>query len=189
MLTPFLEEIGISLRFFDDQIDCSCGDFHTFVLGRSQDCFARVGWTQRSDFQEIEEPFRIRLGITHSRSQLWQTCSDDCERKLLLRTSVERRDKRRHLFFLDILEFIDEGHDCCLGGSGSDANLLEQCREIALEFAIVSQARLGIVVESNLDVRVGYLELGRESGQSSKAANSIISGGFFLAQVKQDEPK
>jgi hypothetical protein len=150
MLAPLLQKIRIPARFRDDQRDRLILYLDPFMLGRFNDGGARIGLAQGADLGETEQAFGVRLGLAHAASELGLPGPDHGNRKLRLRTAVQRRNQRRQRRLLNVLQLIDKNHQnsgACLRGH---ADLFEQGGQVSLQIAVVGQTRFDIVVTFSL---------------------------------------
>jgi hypothetical protein len=58
-----------------------------------------------------------------------------------------------------------------------------------LKVTVVGQARLGLVVQADLQVLILDLHLAGEAGKCTQATDSIVPGGSNVAQPQQSLPQ
>src|SRR5690606_4395500 len=74
MLSPFLEEIGVALRLFDDLGDRLFVELDLHLDGWFAQGRSRIGRSKRTNLRELEKALCVRLGLTHSPWKLREAC-------------------------------------------------------------------------------------------------------------------
>src|SRR5574343_1440751 len=69
---PFLKKVWVALCVSVDLINGLVRELNTKILGWFGDGRTRILPFQRADHGEVEQPFRVRLGIASQRTKLWQ---------------------------------------------------------------------------------------------------------------------
>ena len=100
---------------------------------------------------------------------------------------MQRGDQGCHLRLFDILQFVNEKYDRCLGGPGCSTDLGQERAKIKFQVAIIGQARFGSVVDADLDVTVVDFEFAGESSESLETSDREVLGGFLFAEVEKGE--
>ena len=100
---------------------------------------------------------------------------------------MKRGDERSELVLFDVLDLVDEQRDTRAVRTGCRTDSLEELLHVGFEVAVVGEARLGLEVETYLDVVVLDLQRAREAGESPERAICQVPCGVPVREPQQRE--
>ena len=122
---------------------------------------------QRADFGILKEPLGIRLGASRFPHELGKSGANECDRQLVLRAFVQRRNERCKLALFDVLQLVDEKNDRSVFFLCRASNLKKDINEIVFQISAVRRTRLITQFNAKLNVLVFHFHGADESAEDA----------------------
>ena len=111
VVPPFLQEVRISMRPRDHDVQRVVVDRRATFLSRHRERGSGVGGLERADHRKVEQSLGVRLGLACESAQLRESRAGEDHREVELVRPVDRDDQRGELVRSEVLQLVDGEDD------------------------------------------------------------------------------